>query len=443
MNHHPSHRIPLNPFQRADLLSLGFGTTIAMWIVGYLCRLPSIHLPSALLFGLMIVCLLAGGIAAVRYTPYGWKGGLYTGCVAALLNLLVLGSLIGGDEPNQIAPTAAVWIPGSIVASAFVCALGAFAARSIRPKPIVVNNWTAVFSSLAALATFCLLLIGGVVTGQEAGLAVVDWPNSFGYNMFLYPLSKMTGGIYYEHTHRLFGSLVGLTTLFLAIHLQHSASASWIKTVGWIAFILVVIQGILGGLRVTGYFTLSTSPDETAPSTVLAVVHGVTGQLFFSLLASITLIVSPLWNQSARGIDRTRIAADRRLSVALFGILALQLILGAILRHTSSLLMEHITVAVFVITLTMVCGARAWGFYPQERAMQWFGLGLIGVVSLQMVLGLLALIAVNLERVIANVPTTMDIVLTTAHQGTGALLLALASCYMTWLCRLARQHTNS
>jgi cytochrome c oxidase assembly protein subunit 15 len=64
--------------------------------------------------------------------------------------------------------------------------------------------WTSAFAWVTATATFFLLAIGGIVTAQEAGLAVVDWPNSFGYNMFLYPLSRMTGGIYFEHAHRLF-----------------------------------------------------------------------------------------------------------------------------------------------------------------------------------------------------------------------------------------------
>ena len=77
-------------------------------------------------------------------------------------------------------------------------------------------GFTAVHANVTVAATFLLVVAGGLVTSNEAGLAVVDWPNSFGYNMFLYPLAKMTGGIYYEHAHRLYGSLVGLTTIVLA-----------------------------------------------------------------------------------------------------------------------------------------------------------------------------------------------------------------------------------
>ena len=65
-----------------------------------------------------------------------------------------------------------------------------------------------------------LISSGGLVTGFRAGMAVPDWPNTFGHNMFLFPFTKMTGGVFYEHAHRLLGSLVGLTALVLAILLS-------------------------------------------------------------------------------------------------------------------------------------------------------------------------------------------------------------------------------
>ena len=61
-------------------------------------------------------------------------------------------------------------------------------------------HWWAV---LTAMLTFVLLCSGGLVTSHGAGMAVPDWPNSFGYNMFLFPVSRWVGGIFYEHTHRL------------------------------------------------------------------------------------------------------------------------------------------------------------------------------------------------------------------------------------------------
>ncbi|MBW7939502.1 MAG: COX15/CtaA family protein, partial [Candidatus Omnitrophica bacterium] len=133
-------------------------------------------------------------------------------------------------------------------------------------------------------ATFLLIIVGGLVTSNDAGLAVVDWPNSFGYNMFLYPLSRMTGGIYYEHAHRLFGSLVGITTLVITFHLFRVDQRKWVKNFSLLVLAVVIAQGILGGLRVTGKFTLATSPEEVAPSLTLALVHGVLGQFFLGLM---------------------------------------------------------------------------------------------------------------------------------------------------------------
>ena len=95
-----------------------------------------------------------------------------------------------------------------------------------------------------------LLAVGGLVTSAEAGLAVVDWPNSFGYNMFLYPLARMTGGVYYEHAHRLLGSLVGLSTLVLALQLQSSERRGWVRGLGWLT--LGAVEPVAGKDRAVG-----------------------------------------------------------------------------------------------------------------------------------------------------------------------------------------------
>ena len=82
---------------------------------------------------------------------------------------------------------------------------------------------------LVAAATFILLMAGGLVTSNRAGMAVPDWPATFGSNMFLYPLSKMTGGIYFEHTHRLLGTFVGLAAITLAVFLQIVERRGWVR----------------------------------------------------------------------------------------------------------------------------------------------------------------------------------------------------------------------
>ncbi|MFB3785010.1 MAG: COX15/CtaA family protein [bacterium] len=423
----------LKLLDRADLLTLGFGATAAMWAVGYICRIPPVFVPSAVLLLLLLLCLLAGGYLAGRYTPMGWRGGLYTGLLASTLNLLVLGSLITGDAPNRIVPSALLWIPGSYLVSGAVAAAGAAFAGAYTKTAAL--NWTALYIRTAAGTTFFLIFIGGLVTSHKAGLAVVDWPNSFGYNMFLYPLSRMTGGIYYEHAHRLFGSLVGLTTVVMALHLWRTDARRWVKWLGLVCVLLVLIQGILGGLRVTGTFTLSASPQDTAPSIQLAILHGVLGQIFFAVMIAMAVFTSPAWIAAHAPQPVPSATADRVLTALLSGVLIIQLVLGAILRHIAHGLLIHISAAAIVAALAIITGVRAWGLYPNEPVLPRLGLTLLKAISLQLVLGLCALAATGMTRLPDQPPHAVDVIFTTTHQITGALLLAITVALMLWTWR--------
>ena len=108
------------------------------------------------------------------------------------------------------AAEAAIWVPASIVVHALVARLGTVGVRRVRWS---AADWHGVMAAATTSAIVLVVVAGGLVTSTETGLAVPDWPNSYGVNMFLYPLSRMTGGIYFEHAHRLYGSLVGLTAL--------------------------------------------------------------------------------------------------------------------------------------------------------------------------------------------------------------------------------------
>jgi cytochrome c oxidase assembly protein subunit 15 len=145
------------------------------------------------------------------------------------------------------------------------------------------SPWPHRLALVTAGATFLLILAGGVVTTTGAGLAVPDWPTTFGYNMFLYPWAKMTGGILYEHSHRLIGSLVGLLTLALAIVLWAVEPRRWVRWLGAAALLAVVIQGILGGLRVV------------LVAEQLALLHGALAHAFLGLAASLALFTSRAW----------------------------------------------------------------------------------------------------------------------------------------------------
>jgi cytochrome c oxidase assembly protein subunit 15 len=414
---------PSHPIHGADTLALGFGTTVTMWAIGYICRFPSLNAPSWLLLFLLLVSLFGGGLLAGSRTDRGVRGGMAVGLLAGILNLLVLGSLL---------------------ASSLLGAAGALmgkrlrrpralqeTAREDRPPP----EWTTAFAAVAAAATFLLLVAGGIVTSHEAGLAVVDWPNSYGYNMFLYPLARMTGGIYYEHAHRLLGSLVGLTTLVLVVHLLRTDPRPWLKRTAGAALVLVVVQGILGGLRVTGRFTLSTSPAETEPSLLLAVVHGVTGQVFFALMTVLAVFTTRRWRQSGEPAIAPAAGLERILARLLAGSLLVQLVLGAILRHEASGLLVHVTMAVVVVALAVSLGVLVIHLHGTLAPLPRYGRLLLVLGGLQVGLGLGALAAVGAVRT-GGAPRPADLILTTAHQATGALLLGCAVSLLAWLQRL-------
>ena len=149
------------------------------------------------------------------------------------------------------------------------------------------NPWLSRFALLAAVATLCLVGLGGVVTSKGVGMAVPDWPNTFGENMFFFPFSKWVGGVFYEHSHRLLASVVGLLTTMLAVWLWLKESRPWLRWLGIIAFLAVVLQGILGGLRVV--------LDKHGLGTELGIFHATIAQLFFALICSIALFASRWW----------------------------------------------------------------------------------------------------------------------------------------------------
>ncbi len=187
-------------------------------------------------------------------------------------------------------------------------------------EPAKINRPLHWFAVLAAVATFFLLGAGGLVTSHEVGMSVPDWPNTFGYNMFLFPPSKWIGGIFYEHTHRLWASGVGMMTTFLAVWLWLKDPRKWMKWLGVAAFLLVVAQGILGGLRVVW------------DNAQLGIVHGVVGQTYFVLMCAIALFTSGFWRAMAEEKKLNVPPLLRTLVLATTLLIFLQLILGATMR---------------------------------------------------------------------------------------------------------------
>lgn len=178
---------------------------------------------------------------------------------------------------------------------------------------------------VTALASLGLIAMGGLVTSHGVGMAVPDWPTTYGYNMFLFPISQWVGGIFYEHTHRLWASGVGLLTTILAlwmwVHRTDILSRKWLRVLGVAAFVGVSVQGVLGGLRVT------LIKDE------LGIVHGTLAQLFLVLVFAIALYTSRWWPQFMRIPEPKPWENHRWWLTALAALTLLQLVLGATMRH--------------------------------------------------------------------------------------------------------------
>lgn len=176
------------------------------------------------------------------------------------------------------------------------------------------------WATATALVTFFLLCSGGIVTSKGVGMSVPDWPTTYGYNMFAFPFDRWVGGIFFEHSHRLIASLVGLMTLVLSIWLLAVESRRWMKILGGVAFVGVCVQGLLGGLRVTLY------KDE------LGIFHALTAQSFFCLIVIIAVATSRTfvfgrWDVFAPD------AVFRRWVIGATILVFLQLGLGATMRH--------------------------------------------------------------------------------------------------------------
>ena len=189
-------------------------------------------------------------------------------------------------------------------------------ASSAEPRP-----WLHCFAWFTAAATLLLICSGGMVTSKGVGLAVPDWPTTFGYNMFLFPLSKWVGGILFEHTHRLLASTIGFLTIILAVWLWKSGAPRWLRNLGWMSLGAVVLQGILGGLRVT------MLKDE------IGIFHACLAQAFLGMLVVIALATSALWRRIAEEekniSSRSVVAGALIITLLIYG----QLILGATMRH--------------------------------------------------------------------------------------------------------------
>lgn len=277
-------------------------------------------------------------------------------------------------------------------------------------------TWRRRFSLLTVFATVLLICWGGVVTSIGAGMAFPDWPTSLGSYNLINPVDEWWAVPAYlaEHGHRLVASLVGIMTVILAAWTWWSDPRAWMRKLGVAAVVLVVVQGVLGGLRV-----LWVSID-------LAAVHACVAQIFFAVVVAMTVFTTETWRRQ-RGILPSG-APHSRLKKLVYGttaVIYLQIVLGALLRHTgggvsAGFTAIHVTGAFVVVGLVLavfIVTEKHFDDVPVVRRAVW---SLFGAMALQFALGLAALLVMLYEGPQGGVTLT-PVLLTVAHLVVGAL----------------------
>lgn len=264
--------------------------------------------------------------------------------------------------------------------------------------------WSHRIAVLNAGATFLLILAGGLVTNTGSGLAVPDWPTTFGHNMLLFPWSEMVDGIFYEHSHRVLGAAVGLLTLALGA---------------------VLIQGFLGGLRVV---LLQDS---------LAIIHGVLAQAFLALAVSLALFTSRAWTSRPERPLPADASHLGSLCLLITGLLYLQIFFGALLTHIGARLDAHLVTASLIFLLVPVLTARVLRRRVDLPELVHSVILLCGLLALQLFLGLGAYMA-RFTGVALPLGQFSVLVLPVAHRLNGGLLLVTSLVLTLWACRMLR-----
>lgn len=267
------------------------------------------------------------------------------------------------------------------------------------------------FAVFTACATFCLLIAGALVTSNDAGLSVPDWPTSFGS---LYKIPHMVGGVRFEHTHRMVAEFVGLLTIILAIWTWRADKRPWMKALGVGALATVIIQGILGGITVLHFLPPAVST-----------AHAMVGQTFFCIAVAIALFAGPKWVEE---IPRIQVDRDRPslITLTLFSIFILyvQLFLGGMFRHHGMGWLPHVMNAPVVAIILGWTGLRARTHYARIAAVRRPANLLLSFLVLQLCLGYVAFETRVIWGHDAVQPELPMVLSTVAHVAVGALLLA-------------------
>ena len=285
----------------------------------------------------------------------------------------------------------------------------------IPPKVIATPYHRGLHRMAMGLAcwTFLLIIAGALVTSNDAGLSVPDWPTSFGS---WYKIPKLVGGVQFEHTHRMIAQVAGLLTFVLAFWTWRAEKRHWVRILAFAAAGTVVAQGVLGGLTVLYYLPPLVSS-----------AHAALAQTFFCIAVAMAMFTGRRWME-----EQPRVEFDQRrpslFTLTLLSILVLyvQLILGAMFRHHGLSWWPHVAHAAVVSFVLAWTAIRALTVYSHVEAVRRPAVVMLGLVITQLCLGFLAFLTRVEWGKDAVQPELPMVISTVAHVAVGALLLATA-----------------
>jgi cytochrome c oxidase assembly protein subunit 15 len=267
------------------------------------------------------------------------------------------------------------------------------------------------FAVFTASATLFLIVAGALVTSNDAGLSVPDWPTSFGS---FYKMPQMVGGVKYEHGHRMVAEFIGLLTIILAVWTWRAEKRRWLRFLGLAALATVIAQGIIGGLTVLFFLP---APISSA--------HAALAQTFFCIAVAIAVFTGRRWveEQPRTELDQRRPALFTLTLLSIF-VLYVQLILGAMFRHHGLSWWPHVINAVVVAIVLSWTTVRALSVYSQVEAVRRPAIAMLGLMVAQLCLGFLAFVTRVMWGRGAAQPELPMVISTVVHVAVGALLLA-------------------
>jgi cytochrome c oxidase assembly protein subunit 15 len=264
--------------------------------------------------------------------------------------------------------------------------------------------WLHRYAVLLAVCTLFLVVAGASVTSKEAGLSVPDWPLSYGQVM-----PRMTGGVFFEHGHRIVATTVGFMTIILAVWIALVETRKWMKTLGWIALGAVVVQGGLGGMTVK----LLLPP-------AVSVSHACLAQLFFSLTVAIALFTSKSWLEGAEPVADHGWPSLRSLAIVTPIFVLIQIALGAAFRHRAIGVLPHVVFAMVVTLVVLFTATFVLHQFPEHKALSASAKAVLGITFLQVMLG----VGAYYTRLQAAENPLAMVLTTVAHVAIGGLTLA-------------------